>query len=149
MAQISPCRREADQSGPADAAGSFACGFNSTGGGASWVSVRGDLDLAGVPQFTRTVEQASERALLVIIDLRQLTFIDATGISAILEADTDARRTGRRLVLIRGPEPVGRLFALLGLDSRLKIVDLTPDRPLRKHFVSAPVQGRRDAPPAA
>jgi anti-anti-sigma factor len=64
--------------------------------------------------------------MLVIVDLRQLTFIDSTGLHVLIEADARARRIRRRLVLARGPARIDRLFQILGLSERLKIIDLKP-----------------------
>jgi anti-anti-sigma factor len=115
--------------GPAEsavAAGRFACEV--TGGrGAAWVSPSGELDLASATHFSQTLDEALERSLLVIIDLRAVTFIDSAGLHAIVAADNRAQHNGHRLMLIRGSEHVARLFELVGLTSRLRIVDLTPD----------------------
>lgn len=128
--------REAASSTPV-AAEPFACGFHAEGRGAAWVSARGELDLASAPQFTQALDQALEQALLVIVDLRALTFIDSTGIHAIVNADAQARQTGHRLVLIRGSGQVARVFALTGLSDRLRIVDLTPGHPATHTILEA------------
>lgn len=113
---------------PTIAAGNpFACAFHGEGRGAAWVNARGELDLASTPQFKDTLHEALDRALLVILDLRALTFIDSTGLHAIIDTDARARHTGHRLVLIRGCEQVDRLFGLVGLTDGLNIVDLTPN----------------------
>ena len=110
------------------ASGPFACGLHTTGRGAAWVTPSGELDLAGVPELERALEQARGSAL-VVIDLRRLTFIDSTGLHAIVAADARARRADQRVVLVRGPETVDRVFALTGVRDHLRIVDLTPSHP--------------------
>ena len=124
MLYIQPLSHRAASSSVSE--GTFACGLHGAGGGAAWVSARGALDLAGAPRFTRTLREALGRALLIIIDIRQLTFIDSGGIHAIVDADLQARRTGHRVVIIRGAEPVHRVFALAGVTDHLRIVDLSP-----------------------
>jgi anti-sigma B factor antagonist len=111
---------------PIDPPQPFACGVHGAGRGAAWVSARGELDIASAPQLQETLQEVLGRALLIIIDLRELTFIDSTGVHVIIDADDHARQTGHRLVLICDSGPLGRLFALLGLTDRLKIVDLQP-----------------------
>ena len=103
------------------------------GWGAVWVSPRGELDYDSAPEFKQALLAALERALLIIIDLRALTFIDSTGLHAIIATDHRARKTGHRVVLIRGSGQVDRLFELVGLTDRLKIVDLMPE-PLTSPF---------------
>jgi len=102
----------------------FTCEFHAEGRGAAWVRVRGELDLTSATQFKQTLHEALEHALLVIIDLRALTFMDSTGLHAIMEADARARRSGHRLVLIRGSGQVDRLLKLVGVTDRLRILDL-------------------------
>ena len=106
----------------------FTCAVHGQGRGVAWVSARGELDLASTPKFQRSLAGVLERALVIIVDLRQLTFVDSTGLHAIIDADARARRTGHRLVFIRGSERIHRLFTLVGLTDQLKIVDLTPGR---------------------
>jgi anti-sigma B factor antagonist len=125
MLPVEPQARESD---PLPAANDrFECGFHYEGRGAAWVSASGELDLASAPQFKQTVDEALKHALLVIIDLRAVTFIDSAGLHAVIDADARARENEQRLVLIRGSEQVGRLFDLVGLTGRLKILDLTPE----------------------
>ena len=59
----------------------------------------------------------------VTLDLRELTFIDSSGIRAILRADTRARALGSRLRLIAGPERVQKVFQITRLDHQLEFVD--------------------------
>lgn len=107
----------------------FACEMQAGGRGAAWVSIRGELDLASAPEFRNALDEALGRALLVIIDLRALTFIDSAGLHAIIDADARARGSGHRLVLIRGSGQVDRLFKLVALTDRLRIVDLPTGPP--------------------
>jgi anti-sigma B factor antagonist len=58
-----------------------------------------------------------------VLDLRPLTFMDSSGLRALLAADTRAREAGGRLVLIRGDERVQRVLRITRLDERLEIVD--------------------------
>jgi anti-sigma B factor antagonist len=101
----------------------FTCELRREGRAAAWIRLGGELDLASAPPFTEALGKALERAQLVIVDLRDLTFMDSSGIHAIIEAESRARRSGQRLVAVRGPAQIQRLFALVGLDSRLEIID--------------------------
>jgi anti-anti-sigma factor len=57
------------------------------------VRVTGELDLAGVPRFERMLARAFATSGNAIIDLSRCTFIDSSGIGAILQAH---RRLGER-----------------------------------------------------
>jgi anti-anti-sigma factor len=88
------------------------------------VVLQGELDILSaerVEQELRRVEEASPGTM--IIDLRTLRFIDSTGLRTVLAADLRARRDGRRLVIVRGPDPVHRVFRIALLDRRLEFVD--------------------------
>jgi anti-sigma B factor antagonist len=58
-----------------------------------------------------------------VLDLRALSFMDSSGLRALLAADARAKEAGRRLVLVRGDERVQRVLRITRLDERLEIVD--------------------------
>lgn len=59
--------------------------------GATVVVPRGELDLATVPVLTATL---AAQAGPVVLDLRELTFVDPTGLRLLLEAEVRPRQTG-------------------------------------------------------
>ena len=59
----------------------------------------------------------------VVLNLSKLTFLDSTGLRRIVTADERAHDAGRRVVIVRGPDPVQRVFSITRLDERLEIVD--------------------------
>jgi anti-sigma B factor antagonist len=102
------------------------CALSRCGRSAVWVRLGGELDLHGAPRLKRCLARALGGARLVVVDLRELTFIDSAGVHVMVEAREHALRTNRRLVLVRGPAQTIRLFTLAGLRDRLEIVDLSP-----------------------
>jgi anti-anti-sigma factor len=50
----------------------------------------------------------------VVLDLRELIFMDCTGIHVVVAASNRARQAGAHLVLVRRPSQVDRLFAVVG-----------------------------------
>jgi anti-anti-sigma factor len=88
------------------------------------VALRGELDLSTVSKVQdelNRVEQSSPP--IVVLDLSKLSFLDSTGLRCIVTADERARQAGRRIVLVRGPEPVHRVFTITRLEERLEMVD--------------------------
>jgi anti-anti-sigma factor len=88
------------------------------------VALMGELDLstvAKVQEELRRIEAASPPTL--VVDLSKLTFLDSTGLRCIVTADERARGEGRRVVIVRGPDPVQRVFAITRLEERLEMVD--------------------------
>jgi anti-anti-sigma factor len=49
--------------------------------------------------------------------------MDSTGLHLLVQAQQQAQEAGRRFALIRGAEPVQRLFDLTGVAEGLTIVD--------------------------
>ncbi len=96
---------------------------------AAWVRVTGELDVAVAPQLKLTLRKAQLRARLVVLDLRELTFMDCAGMHVVVAASNHARQAGAHLVLVRGPSNVDRLFTLTGTSDALEIVDLDPIAP--------------------
>jgi anti-anti-sigma factor len=90
----------------------FACFWTKGGLNASWVQVAGELDIETSPQLEQTLREPSSQ--LVVLDLRELAFMDTSGVHTIVNASTRARQLGRRLVLLRGPPRVDRVFGLTG-----------------------------------
>jgi anti-sigma B factor antagonist len=90
----------------------FACTAMHGGLDTAWVHVVGELDIATVPELARTLRESQQRARLVVLDLRELSFIDCSGVHAIVNASLRARAAERKLVLVRGCPDVYRLFRL-------------------------------------
>ena len=95
--------------------------------GRTVVALEGELDIAAVTQVEPELDRIERgEPPLLVLDLRGVTFLDSSGIRMILAADARAREGARRLILIRGPEPVHRVFELALLDRRLEFVDDPP-----------------------
>ena len=88
------------------------------------LTLRGELDLSTVGKVQEELRrvEASAPALLVL-DLSKLTFLDSTGLRCLVTADERARDEGRRVVIVRGPDPVQRVFSITRLEERLEMVD--------------------------
>lgn len=90
------------------------------------VALAGELDIASVPWIDGVLRTAQSEAEVVVLDLRALQFMDCSGAHLILAADRRAELAGCRLLVVRGPAQVSRLFELAGLDRRLTVVDEPP-----------------------
>jgi anti-anti-sigma factor len=88
------------------------------------IALAGEFDMASADAVQRELIGAERSgARCIALDLRELSFIDCSGLRVILAAD---RRAGERLVIVKGPTQVRRVFALCGLDARLTFVDEPP-----------------------
>jgi anti-sigma B factor antagonist len=83
----------------------------------------GDFDLAGVGLFESKLDRSGSPRETLVVDLRGLTFIDSSGLRAVVMADRQASARGGRCVVIRGSERIGRVLDLTGVGERLELVD--------------------------
>lgn len=91
------------------------------------VAVTGELDLASGPELETELDRLSgPDTKLVIIDLRQLDFMDSTGLSIIVRAHQRMAGEGCEMGLVKGSQQVQRLLDLTGVADRLRLVD-TPE----------------------
>jgi anti-sigma B factor antagonist len=99
---------------------------------ATVIAISGELDLASSPALQKELDRAqSSDAILLIIDLRQLDFMDSTGLSVLVRAHQRAEEQGRQLAMVKGPQQVQRLLSLTGVADRLTVVD-SPEELLGK-----------------
>jgi anti-sigma B factor antagonist len=96
----------------------------------SELRLSGELTLATVSDFLGELGPLERSApALLVLDLRDLRFVDTTGLAELIAADKRCRRERRRLVVVMGPGPVERIFALSGLRGRIEIAATPPDAP--------------------
>ena len=91
------------------------------------IALKGELDISSASRVEEQLGTVQgEGPDLLVLDLRELEFMDSTGLRLIVRADEAARANGTRFVIVRGPEPVQRVFEIVGLDSRLEMADEPP-----------------------
>jgi anti-sigma B factor antagonist len=88
------------------------------------LALTGELDIAGAARVEQELERIErEPPTTIVLDLRELAFMDSTGLRVIVAADGRAREQARRLVVVRGSDTVQRIIEMTRLDERLEIVD--------------------------
>ena len=86
------------------------------------VAASGDIDIATSPHLRDRLNAAVDDGFGdVVIDLRDIRFMDSTGIAVLLGANKQLRDGGRQLVLRDPSEPVRRVLEMLSLDTVLPI----------------------------
>lgn len=81
------------------------------------VSPRGELDLLTGDELGTALGEGNGRR--TIVDFREVTFIDSSGISVLLQAAREAEGRGERLSCIEGPPEVHRVLQITGIDQML------------------------------
>lgn len=107
----------------------FVCQVSDNGSGLACIYLAAELDIASAPRFERDLRRAELQARLVVLDLRDLTFMDSFGLRLIAASNHRCRRMGRRLVLLRGPPQVQRLLAVTGAGEGLEVAELSDIQP--------------------
>lgn len=86
----------------------------------------GEADLQTAPSLKRVLADACESAKqTIVVDLRNLTFIDSSGLHALVEAFETCTYRGLEMKVIPGPPNVQRLFQLTGIEEVLSLFQLS------------------------
>jgi anti-sigma B factor antagonist len=107
----------------------FVCSHTNGGLDAAWVHVAGELDIASTPRLESKLSDLEPQARLVVVDLREVEFVDSSGVHALVGATSRARSAGRRVVLLRNPATLDRVFTLTESFEDVDIGDLHPAEP--------------------
>ena len=85
---------------------------------------RGEIDLASVTVLDVKLRELRDNGFdHLVVDLRDVTFMDSTGLRLILGWDDQSRTEGLDFELIRGTPVVQRLFEITGVTDRLRFVE--------------------------
>jgi stage II sporulation protein AA (anti-sigma F factor antagonist) len=89
------------------------------------VAAGGELDLATASALEDAVLPPVRDGRHVVVDLRELEFMDSSGVRVIVAAHLAAQEHGGRLSLVRLAvgTPIQRVLEISGLDDVLDIVD--------------------------
>ena len=88
------------------------------------VCPHGEIDVATTGTVReRIADLMKEGFRRIVVDLRQATFLDSTGLRLMVDLDASSRSAGWRFAIIAGPAEVQRAFEVTGLLARLPFVD--------------------------
>jgi len=81
--------------------------------GGARISAIGELDLRTVPLLERALEAVDQlQPARLVLDFRELSFVDSTGVHAVLRAHIRATENGSVLVVVNSSESVRKVFEL-------------------------------------
>jgi anti-sigma B factor antagonist len=85
----------------------------------------GEIDLATSPELRKAMLDPQAKAKTVVLDLREVTFIDSSGLGVIVGQQKRARENDEGFaVVIAGASAVERILELSGL---VKVLDIVGD----------------------
>jgi anti-sigma B factor antagonist len=92
--------------------------------GVAFVHAQGEIDLANADNLRALGEDAiSDFVGTIRIDLAQITFMDSSGLAALIAIRNAALDAGRVLILERPAKQVRRVLEVTGLDTAFRIED--------------------------
>jgi anti-anti-sigma factor len=92
--------------------------------GVARIALGGELDLATTPILGEQLQDAEQLDVdAIVLDLRDVTFIDSTGLAAFIRARERASRNGHRFLLVGANDSARRLFELTGTQTLLDAED--------------------------
>lgn len=92
-------------------------------GSTAVVSVEGDLDIFRAPAFGRTLLAAVEAgAQAVVIDLRDVPYIDSSGLGALVDCAKALSPVHGELTLVVTSPHVLKVLSIMGLDRIFTII---------------------------
>ncbi|MFF7726334.1 STAS domain-containing protein [Streptomyces sp. NPDC008001] len=98
--------------------------------GAIIIELHGELDILAEQELGPRVDALTERGRAdIVIDLRQVTFLDASGLRLLLRARHRMLCRGGRLRVVRGVPRVARVMRVAGVDAAFTLVDAFPADP--------------------
>jgi anti-anti-sigma factor len=87
-------------------------------GGARVVRLSGEIDIGVTPELSPLLVADED----VVVDVSHVSFIDSSGIAALLRAHRSQMTTGHRLLVKGVHGSVSRVFEITGVDSVLSLV---------------------------
>jgi anti-sigma B factor antagonist len=106
----------------------FSCAVSRNGSSAV-VRPAGDLDLDTVHRVESALAELREVGCgSLVLDLRDLTFMDSTGLRLVIRWHTAARDEGFEFAIVPGPDVVQRVFRLTGMDAHVPVAEPPTDR---------------------
>jgi anti-anti-sigma factor len=90
-------------------------------GSLTYVELHGELDLSSEERFVDVVDTVQSGQL--VLDLRDLTFIDSTGLRMIVRTWERSRAEGFALEIVGGRNQVQKIFQMTGLADALPMAD--------------------------
>lgn len=87
------------------------------------LAVRGDVDIATAPALRAGLAAAVERYPVVVVDLRDVGFMDSTGLGILVASYNRAAARGGQLVVARPQRIVRNALRLVQVDHVIDVYD--------------------------
>ncbi len=93
-------------------------------GASTRIAPTGELDIATTPALEQAIADATaEPGVTLVLDLRELTFMDSTGLRTLAQTNARAEQDGFTLAIWRGSRQIERVLEISGLGALLPLED--------------------------
>jgi anti-anti-sigma factor len=97
-------------------------------GASTRIAPNGELDIATTPALEQAIADAtSAPGVTLVLDLRELTFMDSTGLRTLAQTNARAQQDGFTLSIWRGSRQIERVLEISGLGALLPLEDAPAD----------------------
>lgn len=89
--------------------------------GTTIVDVTGDIDMGTSPSIRKTLLESLKKTPRLVVNLREVRYVDSSGIASLVEVLKEARKTEKRLILVGLNEAVYEALQLTRLTKIFEI----------------------------
>ncbi|MQY04979.1 STAS domain-containing protein [Actinomadura macrotermitis] len=83
--------------------------------------IQGEIDVVSRARFEESMLGVLDAGQAMIVDMRQVTFCDSTGLNAIVSANRRAAERDVPIALVAPPPRVERVFHITGIDQYVPV----------------------------
>jgi anti-anti-sigma factor len=96
-----------------------------TSAGDALIALTGELDISGAPALDEEIDRLAgdEAVRRIVLDLRELEFMDSSGLRTVALAERRVTAAERSLALFKGRDAVQRVFSITRMDDHLTFLD--------------------------
>ena len=106
--------------------------------------ISGEIDLYNAPEIKKIMHMLiGEGKLKVAVDFNEVTYIDSSGIGAMISSMSNLKKNGGALVIMNLHHSVRKVFELTKLTSFFKIFD-SEEEAIRSFNVERNLEGRQN-----
>ena len=89
--------------------------------GTTIVDVTGDIDMGTSPSLRKTLLESLKRTPRLVVNLREVRYVDSSGIASLVEVLKEARKTEKRLLLVGLNDAIREVLRLTRLTTIFEI----------------------------
>jgi anti-sigma B factor antagonist len=91
-----------------------------------WIRPVGEIDMATAAEVQARLDEVLEVGFTrLVLDLRETTFMDSTGLHLVITWQQRSRAERFAFAVVQGPEPIRRVFEVAGAMEQIRFIDVS------------------------